>query len=678
MCGAELATFAIDGFCPACLLERGLSSHARDTGPPFPRFGDYELIQEIARGGMGVVYKARQVSLGRIVAVKMILSGQFASAAEMQRFRAEARATAALQHPGIVAIHEVGEHDGLLYFSMDFIEGQNLTQLIRDGPWTATRAAQCVRDVTEAIHYAHERGVLHRDLKPSNVLVDSEGKPRVTDFGLAKRLHTPLSSEETQLTLSGQVLGSPNFMPPEQASGKHRELTPAADVYSLGALLYHLLTGRPPFLADNVPATLRLVAEAEPAAPHLLAPNLPRDLETICLKCLEKDPRRRYATARELVDELERFLLDEPIRARPVPPTEKLARWCRRYPATVGLATLVGLLVVMVVVVSTLSATRSKRAEREQTRLRQEAEAARAREAELREKAEDREKMARAKVLFLNSGEYDQAEALLNEIPVATLEASIMHAKMRRSLGWRHSLQGRWPEAATNFALLLRLHEPEQTDTDKTDPIDTQSLDYLLYGPSLIELDDKPGYESFRQLVVSRHAHTTNSVIAERVCKVSLLLPADDNLIASLGVLYDVAARRQEDAGLSLQMKNWASISLALVDYRRGNFLKSAEWCERCLASPQKNAPRTPTAQAILAMARYRLAPQADGRAYLAQAASTIEAAFQEGGAAYGNKPELWFFDWIFARILLREAIGLIGDPSVAAEAKRGMDEGER
>ena len=337
-CGAELIAFATEGSCPACLLEQGLFAEIAPSAAPRSRFGDYELIDEIARGGMGVVYKARQLRLDRIVAVKMILSGQFASASEMQRFRAEARATAALQHPGIVPIHEVGEHEGVLFFSMDFVEGSNLAQLIRDGPWSAARAAQCVRDVAAAIHYAHERGILHRDLKPSNVLINRDGSPRVTDFGLAKRLqNSEFETPYSELTLSGQVLGSPNFMPPEQAAGKHRQLTPASDVYSLGALLYHLLTGRPPFLAEGIPETLRLVTESEPVSPRLLAPNVPRDLETICLKCLEKDPQRRYSTAQELNDELGRFLGDDPIHARPPALAEKFGRWARRNPKIAGL-----------------------------------------------------------------------------------------------------------------------------------------------------------------------------------------------------------------------------------------------------------------------------------------------------------------------------------------------------
>jgi serine/threonine protein kinase len=344
-CGAELSVFTIEGCCSACLLERGLLDEPIAVPPQKARFGDYELIEEIARGGMGVVYKARQVGLDRLVAIKMILNGHFASAGEIQRFRSEARAAAKLQHPGIVSIHEVAEHDGLLFFSMDLVQGKNLAQLVRDGPWGAMKAAQCVRDVAEAIQYAHEQGVLHRDIKPSNVLIDQNGRPRVTDFGLAKHLSTPdLATQSVVLTVSGQVLGSPNFMPPEQAVGKNREVTPASDVYSLGALLYHLLTGRPPFLADNVAATLRLVSETEPVAPRLLLPTVPRDLETICLRCIEKEPGRRYQTAEELSLELGRFLRGEPIHARRMSGVEKTWRWCRRNPRVLAAFSAIALL----------------------------------------------------------------------------------------------------------------------------------------------------------------------------------------------------------------------------------------------------------------------------------------------------------------------------------------------
>jgi serine/threonine-protein kinase len=261
-------------------------------------FGDYELLEEIARGAMGVVYKARQVSLDRIVAVKMILAGQLASEQDVQRFRGEAQTAAGLRHPNIVAIHEVGEHEGQHYFSMDFVEGQSLAGRLADGPLPAAQAARYVETVARAIDYAHQRGVLHRDLKPANILVDRDDQPRVTDFGLARQVH-----RDRGLTAPGAVLGTPSYMPPEQASGRRDQVGPASDVYSLGAVLYELVTGRPPFRAATVLDTLLQVLEAEPAPPRLLNPTVSRDLETIILKCLAKEPARRYASAQELADE---------------------------------------------------------------------------------------------------------------------------------------------------------------------------------------------------------------------------------------------------------------------------------------------------------------------------------------------------------------------------------------
>jgi len=287
-------------------------------------FGDYELLEEIARGGMGVVFKARQVSLNRVVALKMILSGQLASDDDVARFRLEAQTAAALQHPNIVAIHEVGEHDGQHYFSMDFVEGKSLAEMVRDNPLPPEQAARWVRTVTEAIQYAHEHGVLHRDLKPSNVLIDPFGQPRVTDFGLAKRI-----DKDAGLTATGAVVGTPSYMPPEQASGQRGQMGPASDVYSLGAVLYELVTGRPPFQAATLADTLLQVLEAEPAPPRLLNPAVGRDLETIILKCLQKEPARRYASAQELADDLGALLEGRPIKARRPGLAERALRWAQ-------------------------------------------------------------------------------------------------------------------------------------------------------------------------------------------------------------------------------------------------------------------------------------------------------------------------------------------------------------
>ncbi len=296
-------------------------------------FGNYELLEEIARGGMGVVYKARQVSLQRIVALKMILAGQLASPADVNRFYREAQTAAKLQHPNIVAIHEVGQHDGQHYFSMDFVEGESLAALVRESPLPPAQACRYVQAIAVAIHHAHEQGVLHRDLKPSNILIDGFDQPRVTDFGLAKQI-----ARDASATATGAVMGTPSYMPPEQAEGKSGDMGPAGDVYSLGAVLYELVTGRPPFRAATPVETLQQVLHSEPASPRLLNPGVGRDLETIILKCLAKEPKRRYASAASLADDLTACLEGRPIKARRPSLAERSIRWLRRQRRSVVLA----------------------------------------------------------------------------------------------------------------------------------------------------------------------------------------------------------------------------------------------------------------------------------------------------------------------------------------------------
>ncbi|HXJ58289.1 MAG TPA: protein kinase, partial [Verrucomicrobiae bacterium] len=388
-CDTPLTGDARGGFCPKCLFTQASAGDFDDlshliqidpssaaapdasgsndqaststaTGLSLPRtFGDYELLEEIARGGMGIVYRARHLSLGRIVAVKMLLFGPLASPEFVKRFRAEASAAASLQHPNIVAIHDVGVCQGQQYFAMDYVEGQSLAKLLANGPLPARRAASYLKTIAEAIHYAHKRGILHRDLKPSNVLIDPSDQPRVTDFGLARRLE-----DDSELTMTGQVLGSPNYMPPEQAVGKRGKVSRRSDVYSLGAMLYHLLTGRPPFVGEALTDTLEQVLNAEPVSPRLLNPSLPRDLETICLKCLEKEPDKRYPNSEALANELGRFLHDEPIHARRITPVERAWRWCRRKPALAGSLAAAAILLLTVFIGSPIAAYRINQARR--------------------------------------------------------------------------------------------------------------------------------------------------------------------------------------------------------------------------------------------------------------------------------------------------------------------------
>src|SRR5438034_2501404 len=367
-CGAKIFSDAPEGLCASCMLKIALGTFPEaavagvvDPGSPdelsppnanpppankttthvagmLGELGDYELLEEVGRGGQGVVFRARQKSLNRTVALKVISLGQWASKAHLKRFRLEAEAAARLEHPGIVPIHEVGERDGSCYFSMKFVEGGQLDEVVRRTPMSTRQAAELIAKVARTVHYAHEHGILHRDIKPGNILLDIKGEPQLTDFGLAR-----LVESESTVTRTLEVLGTPSYMAPEQAAGNNPAiagLTSATDVYGLGAVLYQLLTAHPPFAGGTTYETIKLLLETEPRSPRLWNPKIDRDVSTICLKCLEKDPRRRYSSALALAEDLERWLKHEPIQARRTGVVARGKKWLQRNPTVAAMVTL--------------------------------------------------------------------------------------------------------------------------------------------------------------------------------------------------------------------------------------------------------------------------------------------------------------------------------------------------
>jgi serine/threonine protein kinase/tetratricopeptide (TPR) repeat protein len=363
-CGAKIFSDAPRGLCTACVLETALGifpdaavAGAGDPGPTceasrdqenatvadskeaaraatmLGELGDYELLEEIGRGAQGVVFRARQKSLNRTVALKVISLGQWASKAHLKRFRREAEAAASLDHPSIVPIYEVGERDTSCYFSMKFVEGGQLDEVVRRTPMSIRQAVELIAKVARTVHYAHEHGILHRDIKPGNILLDTKGEPHLTDFGLAR-----LVESESSVTQTLDVLGTPSYMAPEQAVGNNAAVGSVTDVYGLGAVLYQLLTGHPPFAGGTNYETIKLLEDTEPRPPRLLNPKVDRDLSTICLKCLEKDPERRYSSAFALAEDLERWLKHEPIQARRTGIFSRGKKWVRRNPTSALLA----------------------------------------------------------------------------------------------------------------------------------------------------------------------------------------------------------------------------------------------------------------------------------------------------------------------------------------------------
>jgi tetratricopeptide (TPR) repeat protein len=399
--------------CPVCGT---LSGPTVAWGPPTvkgggpaagaaPPLAGFEVLGVLGQGGAGVVYKARQLSLDRVVAVKFLAAGPHAGPDLLARFRTEAEAVARLQHANIVQIHEVGQADGGPFLVLEYVPNGSLAERLRGAPQPARGAAECLLPLARAVHFAHEHGILHRDLKPANVLIAADGTLKVGDFGLAKRLATAsLAVGQASPTAEGAILGTPSYMAPEQASGVTQHLGPPADVYGLGAILYELLTGRPPFLAEGPVETVLQVLTEEPVPPRRLQSRVPRDLETICLKCLHKEPKKRYASARELAEDVERYLGGQPVRARPAGPTERLLKWARRRRAVAALLAVVAVALLGGAAGAAWHQHRLTRANAELARVNEELKTAL--EAEARQKARNDELLDVALDTFDSYGEF--------------------------------------------------------------------------------------------------------------------------------------------------------------------------------------------------------------------------------------------------------------------------------
>jgi tetratricopeptide (TPR) repeat protein len=496
------------------------------AGGPVPAAG-YEILGELGRGGMGVVYRARQLGLNRVVALKMVLSGAHASPHQIDRFRTEAEAVARLRHPHIVQIYEVGERDGLPFFSLEYLDGGSLADRIRREPQPPDRAARTAAQLALGVQYAHEHGIVHRDLKPANILFDADGVPKITDFGLAKKLEDGASSQ----TQSGTIMGSPSYMAPEQARGDVHEVGPGADVYSLGAILYELLTGRPPFLGSTLLETLEQVRSQEPVPPRELVPKVPRDLETIALKCLQKEPAKRYPSAGDLAEDLDRFRAGKPILARPVGAVERFARWCRRNPRTAGLTVAVVVSLVAGTVVSSAFAVGLHR-ERNQK------EAERVRAEEARELADAR----RAEAEAAKREAQRNADEVLKQGKLALRSFGTLIEEVQKQIG----------DSPGTQALKLKLLE---TALDGLDKVAKSDEDSRLLGQSMAAAYMRIG-QLFQQTGQSEKAFVQyekcHAIVKALAAKDPDGPVAQANLAATLTMLGEMSLELRRDVQASL------------------------------------------------------------------------------------------------------------------------------
>jgi serine/threonine protein kinase/tetratricopeptide (TPR) repeat protein len=650
-------------------MAEALSSYLPGEEPLGTRIGRYKLVRKIGEGGCGVVYEAEQEEpVRRRVALKIIKIGMETKSV-IARFEAERQALALMDHPNIAHVFDAGAtRRGPPYFVMELVRGVKITEYC-DAHRLDTRARlDLFVQICHAIQHAHQKGVIHGDIKPSNIMVtlhDGTPVPKVIDFGISKATESSLM-ERMLVTSAGQLIGTPAYMSPEQAERGSTDIDTRSDIYSLGVLLYELLTGRTPFdpaelSADGVDGFRRLLREKEPLRPSvrlkLLAPAqlaavadaretdasklgvLYRgDLDWVVMKALEKDRRRRYETANGLAVDIQRHLANEPVIARPPSRVYRFQKLVRRNRAVFAGIGAVGITLVLGLATSTWLFFREREA-------RQRAVAAERQEAKLRREAEHRQKITQA-VLLVNQDKFPEADALLAGLSVA--EPSFDGAAVFRAVGEWHAVEDRWSKAAAYFQALLQI--------DQLDGWDVSTLDLLRQGPALLNDGNLAQYERFREETLRRYG--TNPVpTGDRVLKICLLAPAREPLLKALQPFADgaTASLRAAEAGGDSFAAAWRAVSLALWEYRSGNGEEAIAWARRCLQYHDTVAPRTATAHLVLGLAARQLGHADLAATHLQEARDLIEAHYH-APPTRGTPVQGFWFDWEFARVLLREA----------------------
>jgi eukaryotic-like serine/threonine-protein kinase len=644
-----------------------LRSHLPGEEPLGTRIGRYKLLEKIGEGGCGVVYMAEQEEpVRRRVALKIIKLGMETKSV-IARFEAERQALAMMDHPNIARVFDAGATDrGPPYFVMELVRGVKITEYCDRNRLSTQQRLDLFVQSCHAIQHAHQKGIIHGDIKPSNIMValhDGVPVPKVIDFGISKATEARLT-DKALFTTYAQLIGTPAYMSPEQAEMGGFDIDTRSDIYSLGVLLYELLTGKTPFdpkelLKSGLDEMRRTLREKEPprpsvrlhtlppgelvktAADRLVEPNrltalLRGDLDWIVMKALEKDRRRRFETANGLAMDIQRHLHNEPVMARPPSWAYRLQKLVRRNRVVFAAGGAVALALVIGTGTSTWLFLREREA-------RERAVAAEQQQTQLRHEAEVRERITQA-ALLVSQEKFEAADKLLDEVSLT--QPTVEGAAVLRSVAEWHAVRNRWKQAAGRFTLLLRVNQ--------LDGSDSATLDHLRAGPVLIELGDPEGYERFRQEAIARFTGTPCPA-ADRIVKIALLMPADKNLIDSLGRLAGETEKyfAEADSSGDVFQAAWLSVSMALWEYRRGDYAKAAAWGRRCIAYPEANAPRTATAHVILAMTYHQLGRAAEARTELEAGRELVEGKFKSG---LGSPVQGFWFDWIFARILLRES----------------------